>query len=225
MKRLGEPLLDQIALAAALGVFAAIQLIALHFIVSPIALPIGRHPWWDPAAEANVWTWANVAVLTMASLLCAERALARWRRRESWIGWAVTSSLLLALSLDDAASFHEKLGELGRDLGGGAGWLHFAWVVPGAVIAAAFLLAFALHARRLVGAPRAFLLGGAGFLFTGAIGFEMVSGAYLAASGHTDVYTYLYHVEEMLEAVGAALFLAAPLADLPEGQRRLRRVG
>lgn len=216
--------IEHVVLAVTLGLFVAMQIIALHFIVSPVALPIGRHPWWDPAAEGNVWTWANVAVLVLGAGGFGLRAYHVWRARGAhWLGWALCALLLLALSLDDAASFHEKLGALGRSMGGGQGWFHFAWVVPGMLIALAYAAALGLHARRIGRAPRWCLLGGTASLFAGAIGFEMISGAYLAAAGHTDTYTYLYHVEEMLEAIGASLFLVAPLVDLPPEARRLGR--
>jgi hypothetical protein len=133
------------------------------------------------------------------------------------------AALLLALSLDDLASFHEKLHRLGRSMGGQTGFFYFAWVIPGLFLAVGCILVFAFHALSLRERARAYLITGVGLFFLGALGVEMIGGADLAAKGRTDSYVLLYHFEEMLEAMGAALILASALADLPPEERVLFR--
>ena len=217
---------DHAALATLAAFFLAFWVISLHYKFSPVVFPIGKARLWDVAVEGTMWTWANVAVLVTGANACALRAYAVWRaggRLLAWLGWLATAAVIAALSLDDLVALHERLDPLGRSWGYGSGFTHFAWVIPGLIAAAGCVLVVGAHALRLPAAPRAYLLGGVGFLFAGAIGLEMVSGANLAANGHTKAYVMIYHVEELFEAIGAALLLCAPLSDMPPEARWLRR--
>lgn len=201
-----------------------ICLVSLHYEFSPVIFPIGEAVLWDTASEANIWTWANVTTLTAAALASWGWSYASWKsRKPHGVGWFFVGGLLLSLSFDDLVGVHERLHAVGMSMGGGQGPLHFSWVVPGALIALLYLASLVFHAVRIAPLPRAYLIGGVCTFFLGAIGFEMISGAELSANGRTDAYVALYHVEEMLEAIGATLMLCSPLAALPSEARKLRR--
>jgi hypothetical protein len=70
----------------------------------------------------------------VAALLAALVRRAGGRDARCWAGLAVILSLL---SLDEAVALHERLGGPAGEVLGDAtrGPLHFAWVVPGAVLA------------------------------------------------------------------------------------------
>jgi hypothetical protein len=95
------------------------------------------------------------------------------------------------------------------------GVLYFSWVVPGAGLVALFALAFLPLLRRLPARPRGqFLLAG-GLYVAGALGMELPLGWWTERAGEdTLVYAVLDHVEEVLELVGASLFLAALVEQL-----------
>jgi hypothetical protein len=58
--------------------------------------------------------------------------------------------------------------------------------------------------------------------FGGAFGLEMLSGAVLSAYGHQSLYTILYHIEELFEAVGIIFIFSAGLKDLLQQSSLLR---
>ena len=218
--------LSSLSVAAA-SAAAACAFLGLLWIISLFAMfgiTVADTPQrvWDTASEGNVWTWGNVLVLIVGGVLHLSRGAAAWRaRRRGALAWSATGAALLALSLDDLAGFHEALGSLGQRLGGGEGMLHFAWVVPGAALAAGFCLLIGLSARSMGRRPALYLLTGAGTLVAGALGLEMLSGAYLSGGGSNVRYALIYHAEEAVEALGAALLLAAAPADLRGETARL----
>ena len=179
-----------------------------------IKVPRSDLPIYNVASEGNAWTWFNVTVIALAATAMLLTALARRSAGLPALGWFMTAAVLYLLSLDDLAGIHERFGALGEALGGGAGFLHFAWVIPGFLAAAAVIGVF-WTAFRDAAPPvrRAFLLG-IGLFFFGALVLEMIGGAVYEASGHRRPYAYVYHLEEILEAVGMIFVLSAGLKDL-----------
>lgn len=167
----------------------------------------------DVRAEANLHTWFNVAVLTLAALLhgCVS-GLARSAGR-TWWPWAVLALALSALAIDDLASLHEQLESLGRALGGGDGALHFAWLVPGTLLAAGLAMTAVTTARQLPAAAARWLLGGISALLAASLGAEAVGGALLSA-GDEITYIAISHVEEFVETVAAGMLLCAAVSVL-----------
>lgn len=167
----------------------------------------------DVRAEANLHTWFNVAVLTVAAFLhgCV-CALARSAGR-TWWPWAVLALALAALAIDDLASLHEQLEPWGRALGGGDGALHFAWLVPGGVLAVGLAVTAVMAARQLPAAAGRWLLGGISALLAAAFGAEALGGALLDV-GEEIAYIVVSHVEEFVETVAAGMLLCAAVSVL-----------
>lgn len=169
---------------------------------------------FDVAWEGNIWTWLNVAYMVLSAGALYLAALARKQNGLQYRAWFVTALGVLLLSLDDMVSIHERLGGLGQDMGGGDGFLHFAWVIPGMMAAALLIGVFSLAIRSAdLSVRRDFILGIVCF-FGGALVLEMVTGAVLSAYGHHKPYTVLYHIEEIFEAVGVIFILSAGLKDV-----------
>ena len=163
----------------------------------------------DVRAEGSLHTWLNVTVLAVGSLLHAGVAvLARRGGRICW-PWVLTATSLALLSLDDLLALHEQLEPLGRALGGGTGALHFAWLLPGLVLAAGFLAVTVVAARRLPAGSRAWMTAGVMALLGAAVGLEALGGFVLDAHGDGVVYILISHAEEMLETCAAAALLCA----------------
>lgn len=169
---------------------------------------------FDVAHEVNFWTWLNVAyMLFAAQLLC----LCAWLRRRAAlpaVGFLLAALALMLLSMDDFMSFHEKLDPLGEALGGGSGLLRFAWVIPGSLAALVIVAVFIVAFRSATGPVRKDILTGIALFFGGALGVEMLSGAWLSEFGHRRPYTLLYHLEEALEAVGIVFVARGALRDM-----------
>ena len=177
---------------------------------------------FDVASEHNIWTWMNVVYMILAASVLYMNARVRKQNGAVSTGWFLTAAGVLLLSLDDMISIHERLEVLGRDMGGGSGFLHFAWVIPGMIVAAILLLVFVLTIRSATASARRSFILGIVLFFGGAFGLEMLSGAVLSAYGHQSLYTILYHIEELFEAVGIIFIFSAGLKGLLQ-QSSVRR--
>src|SRR6185503_2968640 len=80
--------------------------------------------------ENNIPTWYSSLLLLLSSVLLAVTARAQpaaWPETRYWWG---LSLIFLLLSVDEAASLHEKFNRPVRELLHLGASVHFAWVVP-----------------------------------------------------------------------------------------------
>jgi len=170
----------------------------------------GLVPLFDLDAEFNLPTAFSMALLLIAALLMAvvsrdPSSLARRTKR----GWTILSVLTLCVAFDEVASFHEQAGESFRSILGleDVGAFHFAWTLPAGVVMFA-LAPMLLRLAASLGPRVRWLAATAGILYVGgALGVEMLDGAYAARFGEENVgYGLLTGLEEVLEMCGAALF-------------------
>lgn len=165
--------------------------------------------------EANIPTWYSSVLLAFCALaLFAVAAIAteatedsrslRWRWH--WRGLAV---VFAAISMDEVAGFHERINQTAHF--GGA--LYYAWVIPfGAFVVVVAILWLPLLAALPIKTRRRFVA--AALLYVGgALGVELILGAWAAAHGPMNLtYRMIDAVEEGAEIAGASLFLWALLA-------------
>ena len=166
-------------------------------------------------AENNVPTWFSTIYL----FLCATAltAIAVTERRSKgplypyWFGLAATFGML---SLDEEASFHEKLIRPLRLAWHTGGPFFFAWVIPGSLFVLGFLLVYWKFMRQLPGGIRRDVLVAGLVYCAGCLGMEMIDGWYLTAHGRDLIYSLMTILEESLEMIGEILFLRVLLAYL-----------
>lgn len=209
--------LEYRVLAVVLTLFSILTLLSGLAVI--YHWPTAIIEFFNVGLEMNLWTWANVLVLAFGA---ASHAAAGWVRQASGSGralpWLMSALVLTVFSVDDFAALHERADQLGRSWGGGDGLTHFAWIIPGTVFAILSILA--LLPLMLTGErrPRSMATLATICLFAGAIGLEAISGFVISAElgwfGDWLLYDIVMHVEELLEAVAAALFLGAGVADL-----------
>ena len=167
--------------------------------------------------ENSLPAWFSSALLGASAplfALLARQARRRSDRHSTW-AWGGLALLMLALSIDEIASFHEYASavfniEVGGLYGG------YSWVVVGAAFVIVFGLVYAPFVLRLTSDLRRDLTIGAAVFFGGAVGFETLN-AYTASTVGTDAtYRYVLQTaaEEGLEMVGSTLILYALLAHL-----------
>jgi hypothetical protein len=156
-------------------------------------------------AEQNIPTWyQGLTLLASAGLLALIGLAARQRGGRDTFHWLGLAAVFTGLSIDEFASIHETVGDaLGNKL---VGATLYAWVVPGALFAAAIFL---LYLRFLLRLPRRtavlFVLSGALFL-GGAVVTEFIEGRIQLVDGRKAIFP-LRHVEELGEMLGVALFI------------------
>lgn len=163
--------------------------------------------------ESSIPTWYSSAALCIAAFLLG---LIAWVKRQHldayrW-HWATLSGLLLLLSADEIAMFHELPIDPLRSSWGFGGVLYYAWVIPGMALVAGVAC---LYLRFFLSLPRRtqWLMAGAAATFvSGAIGVEMLSGAYAQRYGEANFgYAAIITVEEFLEMAGVVLLIRALL--------------
>ena len=167
---------------------------------------------FDVNSESNVPTWFSSLLLFgdafLAGLVAAIVRRAGGRDARHWAGLA---ALLSLLSLDETAALHERLQIPAAALLGGpsGGLLHFAWVLPGALLALVVGTAFVGFVARLPGPTRRLVVAAGAVYLGAAAGLESVSGVVLEAHGDRAAYLLVTAAEEGLEMAGGVLLLYA----------------
>jgi len=159
--------------------------------------------------EANIPTWFSSTLLFSNGIFLGLIAITATNARDQWRWhWNVLVIIFVILSLDETARLHElSMGTIRKALDV-SGMLYFAWVVPAAVL----LFIFAVfYARFVLALPdrtrRLFVLAGCIYV-AGAMGGEMIGGAYFSGNHEQSDLTYalITSTEETLEMVGLAVF-------------------
>jgi len=157
------------------------------------------------AHERNPSTWVSAAALALAALL----AWAVGRGRRDVGTWNLVAVIFAVMSLDEVATFHERMAALPLPGIGSRGW------------AGAGLLLVALVGIRLVRWVlalqidlRVALLAGGVLFVGGAVGIEVLAGNHQSAHGEDTWFWVLSTVEENLELLGVLVVVRALLAHL-----------
>jgi len=176
---------------------------------------------FDLNKEGNIPTFYQASTLLLCSALLAIIAFAKKKEDAPYrLHWKALSIIFLFLSLDEAARLHERTIEPLQSALNASGFLHYAWIILGAVFVLIFVLAYL---RFLADLPRKsrnlFLVAGA-ISVGGALGMESISGYH--KSFYVGQYMLLsclcnYHanhvmistVEELLEMLGIVVFIYA----------------
>ena len=178
---------------------------------------------YDMYSERTIPTVYSSVMLLLSSVLVGVIAFAKWQNGQSWVRhWAVMSVVFLGLALDEAVAFHEaSIGPI-QNVYEFSGFLTFAWVVPGAAFVVIFALSYVKFLRELrVNTRRLFLIAGSLFV-AGALGMEMLQGAYTDRYGLDLGYGLLAVVEELLEMAGVVVFLYALISYMSSKVNHLR---
>lgn len=165
--------------------------------------------------ESNIPSlYSSLAILGCAVVLYQIGSMRTEVEKGRHFNWKILAYVFLFLGVDEFISIHENLtGVTRRAFGDGAGYLHYAWVLPYVLV---FVALFGYMIRFFYRLPIwltvQFFFAGAVFV-SGAVGVEMMCGKYEVVNGTTNTLTYalLATVEELLEMVGIILFMHALL--------------
>lgn len=198
-RRLGELLVSGWFCVVGAGV--AVEILRFGS-VGPFALASS----FSLSEEANVPTWYSSVLLFSCALLLWGHAVQAQRTptpRWTW-HWRGLALTFLAISMDEVASFHERINATAH-LGGA---LYYAWVIPfgaAVIVVGVFCLPFLAALPR----PTRLRFVAAGALYVGgALGVELILGAWADQHGPMNLtYRLIDAVEEGGEIAGASLFL------------------
>lgn len=171
-------------------------------------------PLFNIDKEQNIPTLYSWSALLFCAMLLATIAQVKKATRGQYVNhWRILAVIFAYLSIDEALSLHEKFIEPLRTSLNTGGILYYAWVIPGAIFAIAVFLGFLKFINALpTKTKRLFLTAGAVFI-GGALGMELLSGAY--ANLYTEnnfVTAILTSIEEFMEMIGIVIFIYALLS-------------
>jgi hypothetical protein len=184
----------------------------------------GLIPKFDLGGGANVPVWYQSLSMLFCALLLAFIAVARNAQRARFVRhWQGLSLIFLYLSLDEASTIHEATIVPLRHALRATGLFYYPWVLLGAAFALMVLIAYLRFLAHLP-PPFRWLFPTAGAIYlSGAIGMEMLSGAYSSLRGQNNMTYSLYVLlEEFLEMAGIVTFISALLGYLGAQLRPLR---
>lgn len=207
-------LVGALALASVLLVLASLAGQFSRFVLGHDYLK-GFVPLFNLDREGNIPTFfATLLLLACALLLAVIAHLHAREGRPFLLHWRVLAIGFLCMAFDEGFRVHELLIDPARTALGAAakGAFYFAWTVPALVLIAGLGLFFLRFLAHLPASTRwRFVVAGALYL-GGAVGFELIGGAYAARQGtDTLAYSLITTVEESLELAGSIAFLRALL--------------
>lgn len=187
---------------------------------------LGFVPLFNLDYETNVPTFFSTLLLLFAGLLLAYITICNTRLSQRYVSkWAILSLGFLCMAFDESYSLHERLVIPVKNLLGGPhfGIFYFAWVIP-CIVLLLFLGIF--HLRFIINLPgktrRSFIIAAIIYL-GGAIGFELISGAYVELYGiHNFTFSMISTVEESLEMAGIIVFIWALLVYIADTYQEIR---
>lgn len=185
----------------------------------------GLIPLFYVDSEDNIPSYFSAAQLLIAALLLGAIAFIKHRTRAPYRGrWMMLAFTFLYLSIDEAEGLHELMIEPMQQLLGSwaTGFLYYAWVVPGAAVAAVLGLAYLKLLWEFPGRLRRLVVIGAVLFTGGSIGMELVGGWWFDRYGETLLYSVIVSVEEGAEMAGITVFIYGLLAYLGEITGELR---
>ncbi len=195
--------------------YTQVFIILMHLLTQSVSIYTGHDvimgavPLFNLNAEVNIPTLYSTLLLFFASILLfilgsAYKNIDRWFTKY----WYFLSLIFFFLTIDEFSSIHERLGDFTRQALNTTGYLHFAWVIPYAIIViiiGILLLKFLLKLDKSI--AKGFVISGAIFVF-GAIGLEILGAKEAFESGQNSLlFIGLSTIEEIMEMSGVLLFI------------------
>jgi hypothetical protein len=181
---------------------------------------LGFVPFTYVDLENNLPTWFQTLALALAAILVTLIGVISRRRRTPYAThWLVLAAFFALLSLDEAASVHERTMEpLTRITGSLPNFFQASWVVLGTVIVIAVITAFRRFYLHFSPKDRRQVALAVLVYFGGALIMEMIPGALYETSdpSHKEKlgYVVLVHIEEIMEMLGLMIFIDFSLRHL-----------
>lgn len=167
----------------------------------------------------SFYSSALMGFSTLLMISLGQQAYEKVRRAQ----WYVLALIFAVMSLDESVSFHEVLIEPLRPIFSFSSYLHFAWIVPGALFTLAVALAYLPFVFSFKPDIRNRIITAGGMYVTGALGLEAIGGHFNSLGGFDHpYYTAAFLVEESLEILGLTLFSTTLLKLLPEESESVR---
>lgn len=198
-----SPFVPGVVILAKLTIVAIIIVNILNAYAIVTGPFISGRGWFLLNQESNPSTWLSVIMLAGVALLAGVCAVIDRADRKRF--WLLAALSLLAMSLDDAATVHERIGGGVDSTADTSADLSYLWVIPWAGLAVIIGVVLWRLRPRLPAATRNLLAGGAALGIGAAVILEVVATKTVNSGGSTTAKLTLYSVEENLELIGTFL--------------------
>ena len=191
---------------------AMVVLIILHVIACLPMLFMGRiYPlgFFSLDGEHNLPTMFSVALLWFSALLLGCITWAEDKGRLNTLYWLGLTITFFIMGLDESTMLHERCTEIIRGIMDTSGLFHYAWVVPYLVFVLLFMLCYSRFFFKLPSGMRKKIALAVVLYISGALGLEMLGGAWVQPHGKDAVFYLLVTLEEVLEISGSIAFIYA----------------
>lgn len=163
--------------------------------------------------ESNFPTWFSSFLLLACScllfLIAQDRKV---KRRRFSRRWTLLALLFLAMSVEEVAGLHELLtAHVHRNPRlRMTGFFTFAWVIPVLILVPILFLSYLRFLFHLPRRVRSLFVLAGGMYVGGALGMELIGGRIWGDYGiNSPIYAVVNTVEEVLEMMGAIVFVRA----------------
>jgi hypothetical protein len=169
----------------------------------------GLIPLFQLSAENNIPSFFSGCLFLISSIFL----MLIWKVKRHYDKprkiWGMLAFLFLFLAYDELFKVHELLIHPIRDMLHTTGLLYEAWIVVYGVAVLLLVAAFYPEWRRLQKKFRQWFSASAITFMSGAVGFEMIGGAYFESVDRKGdvIYGALYTIEESLEMAGLLIFI------------------
>lgn len=163
--------------------------------------------------ESNISTLYNVCLLLLSSVLLWLIRHTCTQRRVKRHYWTVLAVIFLLMSIDESTGIHELFNvSTLREYAPQNRFLHWTWVIPGALFVAGVFLYYIPFLRALPRRTAGLMLVAGAIYVGGAIGMELVGSVVLETHDFlSGPYTLAMHAEELMEMTGLVVFIYALL--------------
>lgn len=164
----------------------------------------------DDYSLPAMYSWC---ALLFSSILLAIITQAKKLSGGNYVGyWRALAIIFFYLSMDEAVSIHEKIGDGLKGLHA-HGFLTYTWVIAGGIFAIVTFLAFLKFLVALPAKTRGLFLVAGTIFVGGALGLEIVGGYIKDVYGSDNMaYVMEANIEEFLEMLGVIVFIYSLLS-------------
>jgi len=179
----------------------AVELARAMWPLQTFELPLGLI---SLSHEMNLPTWFSSHLILLCAVMLALVSRSDHPHVSAFRGhWRTLALIFVYLSIDEAIELHEGL-NLVLDT---SGFLYFGWVIPFGVAVIALGIGYLQFLRRLPAATRRLFCLAGGLYVGGALGVELILGAWVDVHGDENLtYALIDWVEESCEICGMSIF-------------------
>ena len=121
--------------------------------------------------------------------------------------WLIISVIFIFIGVDESISIHEGFTEPLRNVLNTGSFFYYAWVIPYAAIVIVLILIYLPFFFKLPWDTKVCITISAILYVAGAIGMELIGGAWYELHGKDSIFFILASLEEVLEMLGMIGFI------------------